>query len=189
MNYIMKISNFLSDYIIKAGDFKSLEKIKIRYGIECIVSEISKLIIYFIIFSLFSLTKEFIIAALFFIIFRIYSGGFHQDTYFKCFITSFLLLLIIIKLPDLIYFTLTTKIILLAITYILTFIYSPVDHPNKRIKSIEQRKKIKNFSIIILIILSIVSLILSPSLSNISISALFIQSITLPIGKIHQENS
>lgn len=188
MNYIARVSNTLSNSIINSGDFQTLEKLKIRYGIECIVSELSKFIIYLLIFSLFSLTNEFIIATLFFSLFRIYSGGFHQNTYLKCLITSFLILLIVIKLPVLIHFSLEIKFILLTITYILTFIYSPVDNHNKRIKSMKQRKKIKSFSIIILIVINFISLFLNPELSNISISALFIQSITLPIGKIHQEN-
>jgi len=189
MNNIVKVSNFLYHQIIKNKEFDTLQKIKIKYGVECIVSELSKIIIYFILFSLFSLTKEFIIAILFFSSFRIYSGGFHQNTYISCFITSFFLLFIIIKLPYLIPFTLKTKIILIIVTYILTYVYSPVDHPNKRIKSKKQKNKIKYISIFVLIILSFISVTLKPIFSNIAISALFIQSITLLVGKIHQENS
>ncbi|MGO1653039.1 accessory gene regulator B family protein, partial [Senegalia sp. (in: firmicutes)] len=53
MNYIARVSNTLSNSIINSGDFQTLEKLKIRYGIECIVSELSKFIIYLLIFSLF----------------------------------------------------------------------------------------------------------------------------------------
>lgn len=184
MNLIERVSLFLTKFITDNNNYDSIKIIKIKYGLECILSESSKFLLYLVIFSLFSLTLEFIIATLFFSLFRIFSGGFHQSTYFSCLTTSFIILSTIILIPIIIEFTSLIISTLIIITIILTFLYSPVDHPNKPIKSIKRRKQIKAFSILILFLLIFISLLLNYNLSNIAVSALFIQSITLPLGKL-----
>jgi len=184
MNLIERVSLYLTNQITDSKEYTTLEVIKIKYGLQCILSELSKFIIYLLLFNFFSLAKEFIIATLFFSILRILTGGFHQKTYFGCLITSFVILLLIIKIPSIIHIEYISKITLILLAYTLIIIFAPIDHPNKPISSLKRRKQLKVVSIFLYSFLLLIVGNLPNTFSNIGIVALFIQSLTLPLGKI-----
>lgn len=161
-----------------------LELKKIKFGLECFFGEISKLIIYLFIFSLFSLTKYFLVAALFFCIPRTMAGGYHEETFWRCFLTSLMIFSSILVISINVEFSIYIKLMVAIITIVLFWIYAPVDHPNKPIISEYRRKKLKYTSFLLVVFLIIISFLLPESYKTIGIIALLFQAISLPFGEL-----
>ncbi|MDK2811592.1 MAG: accessory regulator [Petroclostridium sp.] len=155
----------------------------IKFGLECLLGEFSKLLMYFIIFSIFSLTQHFFIAVIFFCTLRIIAGGYHEETYWRCFFTSFLIFTAIISIGTQIPLSIYIKASMLLISIILAWIYAPVDHPNKPIVSVDRRKRFKYLSVGAVVLMGGVSLLLPSLYSGTAVAAIFFESISLPIGE------
>ena len=76
------IANWLTTHIKNnVPGLTHLQLIKIKFGIQCLLCEASKIIIYLVIFSFLSLTKEFIISLLFFAVIRGFAEVINSDTF------------------------------------------------------------------------------------------------------------
>ncbi|MBF8983956.1 accessory gene regulator B family protein [Lutibacter sp. B2] len=177
----------ITNLIVKNNsNLTDLQILKIKFGLECILGESSKFIAYLIIFSIFSLTKFFIIASFFFCSLRVVAGGYHEDTYWRCFFTSFFIFLICITIGVKIDLPIPIRIILFILSILLVWFYAPVDHPNKPILSDIRRKKLKYVSFLVIIFLGIISFFLPSEQAITAIVSLFIQALLLPIGILSQ---
>lgn len=145
---LQRIANSLTDKLEKAGAIAPERRAVYIYGFELIISTVSGMAAVFLIAALgFHRPLEGIIFLAATILLRIYSGGYHADTYLRCFIiTSLSFAVVMILYEALIYFEVNAWIVigiaLIAGIYIWKKI--PVTHPNqplseKRIK--ECRKK------------------------------------------------
>src|SRR5690242_17695797 len=109
------MNKFISCLVKKISEsnpeFSELEIKKIEYGLVCIFGEITKLIPYLIIFWLFSLQQYYMIALLFFCPIRLFSGGYHAETYWRCFFISFAIFGAIIIIGKYITFNTTVQIL------------------------------------------------------------------------------
>ena len=148
------IQSLVKKIAVTNPQFTEIELKKMEYGLICAFSDGTKFIAYFIIFYLLNFQQYFIIAAIFFCSIKLFSGGYHAETYWGCFFMSFTTFLAII-LPGK-YLVNNTIIvgILLIISIALVVVFAPVDNINKRIKSVNRRKKLKYYSIIITALLS-----------------------------------
>ncbi|MEW9125210.1 MAG: accessory gene regulator B family protein [Thermotaleaceae bacterium] len=164
-------------------ELSDLEIKKIKFGLECFLGETSKFLLYLMIFGFFSLTKEFLLATVFFCVPRTYAGGFHADTYWSCFFTSLAILSSIIVIGSNVVFVLDMKYILILLTFILVWIYAPVDHPNKPIISEQRRKNLKYVSLAIVTLFTGISFVVSVEYGGIATVALFVEALSLPIGE------
>lgn len=162
--------------------FSELDIKKIQFGLECFFSDGSKMLIYFIFFSLLHLTMYYLIAVIFFVTLRVVAGGYHEETYTRCIISSFILFLIMVFGGTMIILPLHIKAPLVVLCASLIYIYAPVDHPNKPIISKERRQRLKIKSIFIYVILLLISFLLVGKLQNTAFIALVVESIMLPIG-------
>ncbi|NLM44779.1 MAG: accessory gene regulator B family protein [Clostridiales bacterium] len=182
------IANWLTTHIKNnVPGLTHLQLIKIKFGIQCLLCEASKIIIYLVIFSFLSLTKEFIISLLFFAVIRGFAGGYHEDTYWRCFTTSFLILLSSIYLGMYLNLTMLAKSAILFASMGLVYLLAPVDHPNKPILSHERRKRLKYLSIIAVLVLGTVALSLPDIYSNVAVIAIFAESLSLLAGCIKKK--
>lgn len=68
------------------------EKKLIKFYIQCLISEGSKILIYFFFFHALGLTLPYLAALAFLAIFRVSGGGLHFKNYITCLIVSFLFL-------------------------------------------------------------------------------------------------
>ncbi len=156
----------------------------IQFGLECILNEASKIIAYFLIFALFSLTGHYLIAVAYFTVSRVFAGGYHAETYLKCFLVSFIILSAGIIIGSQWGLPLTARIILQLASIAMAWIFAPVDHPNKPIISVERRKRFKYLSVIVFIILASITFLLEERLAATAVMILFIEALSLPAGKI-----
>jgi len=92
---------------------------------------------------------------------RSYAGGWHANSFFKCFLITMTLYaccsLIHFYLPE-IYLSLTIRSLLL-ISLLITFVWAPMDHPNKPFRG-DQKKKNKKLSRITVLAQTIIIIVL-----------------------------
>ena len=161
-----------------------LEIKKIKFGLECFFGEITKLMMYVIIFSALSWTKYFLIATLFFCVPRAPAGGFHADTYWRCFFTTLGILTSIIILGSRVFLYWHIRLVIILIILLLIWIYAPVDHPNKPILSLERRKRLKNASLLITLIFIGISYAIPEKYASVATFALLCEALLLPVGEL-----
>lgn len=178
-----KIASKLTDSIYKSNPaLTDIELKKIKFGLECFLSEISKILIYFTVFIMMSLTKYFFLALFPFMILRAAAGGYHEKTYLGCLINSFILMFIIVLVGVNVQILLQLKCIFMLLSFVFIIIYAPVDHYNKPIINKGRRNNLKLISIGIFILLVSIGIFLGGKLGNTILVSVFIESATLPLG-------
>ena len=156
----------------------------IKFGLECTLNEASKIAVYFVIFSVLSLTGHYLIAVAFFGISRAFAGGYHAETYLMCFLVSLIILSIGIVTGSQLGLPFAARIFLLLTSIILAWVFAPVDHPNKPIISIERRKRFKYLSVTVFIILACITFLLEEGLGATAVMILLLEALSLPVGQI-----
>jgi accessory gene regulator B len=177
------INSLVEKISISNPEFSDLELKKMTYGMECFFDEITKFVPYFIIFWMLSLHKYFLISILFFCPIRLFSGGYHAKTYWGCFFISFIIFASIILFGKYIILNSISKILLLGISLILIWIFSPVDNVNKRIKSSQRRLMLNRVSVVITICLCILCYIIPNEFTATAVISIFSASVMMIIGK------
>jgi len=81
---IKSLSNILANILYKSLNFNDIDRIKIQYVLEVLLTDFSKMIILFIGFSFFNAQKDLLFILLFSIPIRINIGGFHMKKYLSC---------------------------------------------------------------------------------------------------------
>ena len=170
------------------SQFTELELKKMEYGLVCLFDEVTKIIPYYIIFYLFSLQQYYIVVFVFFCPIRLFSGGFHAETYWGCFFISFVTFCVIIIIGKYMTINIITSILILIISVLLIYFFSPVDNINKRIKSKERRKKLKYFSVVTTSLLSGMCYIIPNKFFTTAVLAIFIAVMMMMMGYISNNN-
>lgn len=156
----------------------------IKYGIECLLGEISKMLIYVIIFSIFTVVDYFLVAVTFFCILRLIAGGYHSQTYWKCFFTTLLIFMIITMIGKSYIFPVNVRAYMILLSIVMAIVFAPVDHPNKPIISPVRRLRLKYFSVTAICVMGAISFLLPDFYSGTAVIAIFIETLTLFLGKI-----
>ena len=133
------LSIVLTDYIFKKGiiDEKSYEIY--QYGFQCFLEVSVSTICSIEIALLLHMLPECLFFFLLFIPIRSFSGGLHLKTYFSCFIGSCLILASTLLIVKYITIPIHISFMLYAFCAIIILIIGPVDHPNRRVDSQENR--------------------------------------------------
>lgn len=130
------LSNNITDFFYYNKIIEENEKEILLYGLQLIISSvigISLILSFGIIFNKVIETMIFLVT---FIIIRMYSGGYHANSYFKCNVTLIIVYLSIIAAISYTPSNLILQVsIILAIMSIYVFLrFAPVDNENKRLK-------------------------------------------------------
>ena len=124
IRFYRKIANSISDKIIANGNYDEETASNIRYGMVCTFSDLYKLVLYIVVFSLAGYFKEFILAFLPVFLLRPFIGGFHAKTEVRCLILSFVNIITVIILATFIPLNIYVKIASLIILLIVVAIIS-----------------------------------------------------------------
>lgn len=179
-----RLASHLTEYIKNQNsDLTEIEVLKVQFGLECLLNDFSKVIIFLIISLIFGYACNFLLLMSTFFIMRYFAGGYHSDTYIKCFILSLTMSCMIIFLG--ITFPLSNIFIILlsAICIILIYIYAPADHPNKPIISEQHRIRKKYSSIVAFIFICLIAFLFDITFRSTIIYALVFECISLPFVK------
>jgi accessory gene regulator B len=101
---------------------------------------------------LFNVVSQMIVVTLSFAILRVFSGGFHLNSYTKCTWISLIVLMTFALLSKYIIFDTIVSIIIFFIILIIITKYAPVEHKNRPLRN---REKIKFKTIAILILVGL----------------------------------
>lgn len=154
---IDKISKAVSQKMLDASVISIEDKDIYYYGLQLIVSTIIKGMGLMIIALLFDKALEALIFIGAFGILRINAGGFHFDTYFKCFVVTSASMMLCIWIGSIAPLPLVPYIIAcaLAIAALSVFRYAPVDNPNRPLSE-KECKKFRTRSLYAIIIISVI---------------------------------
>jgi len=159
--FIDNISKTVSQKMLDASIISIEDKDVYYYGLQLIVSTIIKGMGLMIMALLFDKAIEALIFIAAFGILRINAGGFHLDTYFKCFIVTSASMMLCIWLGSVIPLSLVPYIIIstLAITALIIIRYAPVDNPNRPLNANEHKKfRIRSIYTIMIMAIIIIAL-------------------------------
>lgn len=149
----MKKTVFYNDSNRKLTNY---EKRVIIFFLKGIASELSKIIIFSILFYFLNLSYEFFVALFFLMLYRTSSGGLHCRTYIGCFFVSFLILSSGILLGITIFIPFYVMIIISLLMTVFGYILSPVQAKTRPPLESDMKKKAKQktvYSITLYVIL------------------------------------
>lgn len=149
---------YVTNRLVEKGVINENYKEIYRYGLESLFSAALELISIFILAFLFGNFFETLLFFLTFIPLRLYAGGYHARTHFKCYLLS---IMMYIFFSAIIYFTPSNLItgfslIFSLLSLIIVFLFSPVVHSNRH----ADKEHIKNCRKISLIIVALGTLII-----------------------------
>lgn len=188
---ISKLSQKLLNYLLKQEVIDESNAEYYRYGLEITISSSLNILLVLLIVIIFGLLFEAVVFLAAFVSVRIFTGGYHADTYFKCnlyFCILFSILLIIYqKTADIISTYNCMLIILFNEVILLT--ESPIESKNKPLTKSE-RKKHKIISIILMTFWSFLGILLYLKSYKIGVLILYttlLVSILIIIAMIFNE--
>jgi len=128
ITFYRKLANKLADAVVGNQEYSDAEAKRIRYGLVCIFSDLYKFVLFLIIFSIFSLTKDFLIAFIGILLLRPFLGGFHAKNEITCIFMSFAMVLISILIGDMNIMPYYFQVILIILLPIMGIIIAPVNN-------------------------------------------------------------
>ncbi|OPY56086.1 MAG: putative AgrB-like protein [Pelotomaculum sp. PtaU1.Bin035] len=177
---IHSIAMSLSNVIAQELNFDNVKRAKISYGLEVIIGAIIKFIVFIIVFLGFGVLKQSLIAMFTTVFMRYVSGGSHCKTFIGCLIFSNVIYISIGILAKVIIINNYLFYILNIISFLIVLLKSPVDPPEKPIKTDQKRYVMKFISILILLLyIYISSLTTENDVKNSVALAMYFQVLTL----------
>ena len=177
---VHSIAVTLSNVIARELHFDNVKRAKISYGLEALLGAVIKCIFAPVVFLLFGVLKQSLIAMFTFVSLRYASGGMHLKTFIGCLLFSNALfvsmgiLAKVLVINNYLYYCLN----ILALLIIL--VRAPVDPPEKPIKTKRKRYVMKFLSILIfLLLIYFSSKTIESDVKNAIILAVYIQALTL----------
>lgn len=182
------LSNFIALFLYKNKIIDEERLPVCAYGFEIIVSTIIGFLL--VIISGIILGK-FIEAVLFYCLFvgvRLFTGGYHADTHFKCKMTLLLCCSFVLIASKYLKSSIVLQCLMLLLYLITVFLFSPIEHINAPLTT-DEKVRNRKISIIMAITLTIVSLLgynYFPEISFVLSLTLFIIAILIIIPKIQE---
>lgn len=154
----MLYDNVIS-YLVKTKNISKQDQDLYLYALKIMSRSLINLITVLAIGLLLSMLKESIILFVSFFILRKFVGGLHAESYMVCFCVStilFVLGLLTVKYTQ--YITWIIIISLSCISMILIIIYSPIEHPNKKLNQ-KEIVTYRKFSIAVSVVITLISFV------------------------------
>ena len=120
-----KIEKIVRDICAYNG-FSKVQEEQINYTLKVIIYEIIKFTLLILIFALLGYFKESILIVVVMMITKPFIGGYHEDTQFKCFLATVLLVIFIIYLSTNIHLDFVSSIILNLISTFVIYNKAPI---------------------------------------------------------------
>jgi len=194
----MDISDFISKKLINfiKGTLNKtdMELEQIKYGIDSILANITKLIILFLAAYFLGIAKYSFIALISFGFIRAFASGIHATSSLKCIISNFVIFFSNVYLSLTLNLNKSYITILFLISLCLVILYAPADTAAKPLTNKVVRSKLKIYSSLAVIILYFISIYLKNNIYinlitfSVFIEALLITPITYKLFKSPYKN-
>lgn len=167
--------------VIKDAGYSEYDIAKVKYFYRILTAEISKLLVFTVIWWWQGLLFQFFMGISVFFLLRICSGGLHFKTYWTCFAFSFFYLFLCINWLPKILLSRIPKLFFLFLCIILNSIFSPVVSKYRVPPSKSKKKKSKR-RIFIIVFLYLIFMYITPQSHLIDIGFWCIVIHTLQLG-------
>lgn len=148
----------LHNYLEDRYKLSHIDSLKLKYSMEVIFNDLSKLVILLILFSIAGYAKDFLYSAIALLTIRPFTGGLHLKTYTQCILFTGAFFIISILLKNLIYVTQNIYFLLFTISMLLISGFAPIIGDNRPAFSNKKLYQFKLTGIVILILHLIVYL-------------------------------
>lgn len=167
--------------------FNESQKEIVQYGIKGFLEIGSNILLSVLILYLMNMIPEGIVFFLVFIPVRMFSGGYHMDTYIGCLLFSMITLVGILKGAEFLSFS--RMVLHVGVFLFVTVIWklAPVIHPNRPVSQRERQKiskKLKISLLILLLVYGILGMLEKEHLCQIIFLDFLLIVIMLIIGKV-----
>ena len=182
---IETICNSLTKKIIKSVDgYDETKADEISFGLQLLIGEVPKFFITFILALLLNIIDLTIISFIIILPYRMFSGGFHLRTHIGCIIATNTMYIGSAYLASILNFNDIIKYILIAVTFIFSFImiakYAPADTENVPVLQKKERRKRKICSFVIAGIELVIAIFIPYKVvSNMIIIGILVQTLTI----------
>jgi accessory gene regulator B len=185
-----KIVTSFTEYLRQEFEYENDDILKIKYSFECILFEIEKLIMLFIIFSVLGKTYEFLISAFVLFSIRPLAGGLHVNSFLSCFLFTLTFFFLSIIILPMIHLTKLSALIILLISLIGNIICAPISSKRRPKRDKKTNNKFRMVSSVIILAHSINILFVNSNYQNLScyIWVIALQSAQLIIAKEMSRN-
>jgi len=174
ITFYRRLANKVADAVVKNGEYSEAEVKRINYGLVCIFSDLYKFLLMLIVFSIFSLLKEYLLAFTAVLLLRPVIGGYHSKNELVCIIISFLSLSLSIVIGKINPIPSIIEILLFILLPITGAAVAPV-----RTKKIEETKiKYKILAVLITLLLLTLDYFFIPG-QMVELSVIIIYLLTL----------
>lgn len=153
-----------------------------RFGLESLINEMSKALLYLLIFTVFSLAGYYLLSLLIYSTIRLATGGYHAKSYLGCLIVSFIVFIVTVFSGQYIDLTIMERSIILAVSLIITIIFAPVKHKNTTRKNIAKARSFKLLSVVLVVFWGGFTYLLQGALGVTAVITIFIEAIMQPLG-------
>lgn len=175
---IDRLAAGISYQIYKKQLFSHTQIRQIQYGLQALISETVKIVFLCMLLFLTGDLKYGLFAMVVFSSLRIWAGGYHANSYFKCFIISLSAIYASVFAGlniqnDIIFF------VQAIFSFCIIFKFSPAEHKNQPIISRERRKKIHTIALGTFIFWLCILFKISSPWKYIGMNAIFIETLTI----------
>ena len=115
----------------------------IAYGLTVLWNELTKLPLLLIAFTLLFSFREMLTAMAFWSILRVWMGGWHSRSWLGCLAAAAACYLAILALARHVLLSPTLFLVVMAVGLATVLLVAPVDHPNKPIRTMAKRRKMR----------------------------------------------
>lgn len=144
------VINKIDRYFQKEFELCDKDCIKLRYALEIILNDCSKLILLFLTFSLLDTSVNFLYCFLTLSLLRPFTGGLHFKTYIGCILFSGAFFYLSIFLADAIPLDFSSTVILLLLSGVTMLLLAPIPAKTRPVHPPGKILKFKCFSMVII---------------------------------------
>lgn len=137
------ICNYITDKLLGEDKEDEIQRTKLLYCIDYILSELEHIIFFTVIFAAAGYLREYVMCWIAIGITRVYIGGIHMKTKEACFIFSFWVYLISIVLGQVAMVSWTGKLLVGAACLIILWSFAPFPSPQRPVYSDRKKREFR----------------------------------------------
>lgn len=183
---IDKINNWIiKRYINNCGDISDYDKVRISYSLDLVLGEGEKLMLLMLFFMLFEKTFFLMLALSVLMSLRIYIGGIHFSTRFRCFSFTLFFFICVYFFSSLIYVNKIIGLMICGVALVNICLCAPLASKHRILVSEKGKIKLKKRAMIVMIVWLVVYIMSSVGVSNIIIWTVTIQQLEILYYKMN----
>lgn len=170
-------------------NFDEIRMAELKYGLHCMYTLVTKMVVFTIIAIFLGIFKEFITFIFFYNFLRMFGCGFHANTNLQCWILSFITFIILPFFSIVLNLNIILKLFISLICSLILIRYAPADTKKRPIinKFIRRRKKILMFVTCFIYLLAIIfstnQFLINMLMLSLIVEAIYINPITYKLFK------